>query len=351
VKKNSGTLLITSSPQFHHEASTAGIMWSVCASLVPAALWGVLKFGLPALLVLSVSIIAAVAGEFAMTRVFKKNTLGDGSAVLTGFLLGMTLPPHIPLFIPAAGSLFAVLVVKWTFGGLGNNWMNPALAGRIFVFFSWPGILYTIDGTTHASPLTMVKAGLLANGGVSRGPLGLMINQGFRISNFDTRITGYLNANLFENLGIYVPGGYVDLFFGNTFGSIGEVSALLLLAGTVFLIARKIICWKIPLAYIGVFSFITLIFGGIPFGSGYFSGDVLFHLFSGGMILGAFFMATDPVTSPIKPGGMLLYGAGCGFLTYLLRFFGSFPDGFYLAIIVMNVFVPLIDRFSRSKSA
>jgi len=349
--------LLTVSPQIHAQSSTASIMWSVTAALVPATVWGVYVFGVATLITLGVSVIAAVATEYVIARMLGRFTLADGSAVVTGLLIGMNLPTAVPIYIPIVASVFAIAVVKWTFGGLGANWMNPALAGRVVVFFSWtaqmttwrmPSTLGGVDGVTGATVLGSVKSGLFNYTGSARGPLALLDEIGYPRSAFDVRFVDGFNR-AFDWLGLKLPPRYADLFFGNIPGCIGEVSAFLLLIGAVFLLARKIISWHIPTAYLGTFALLVLLFGGSRFGSGFGSGNVVFHLLSGGLMLGVFFMATDMVTSPLTRKGMLIFGVGAGFLTFLIRFYGSFPEGVSLAIILMNIFVPMINRYTRPK--
>lgn len=324
-------LTIASSPQFHGKSSTSSVMGHVSLALIPAALWGVYVFGLQSLWVLLASIIAAMATELLMTIITgKKMTLTDGSAFLTGLLIGMNMPPSVPIYIPVIASVFAIFVVKWTFGGLGSNWMNPALAGRVFVFMSWTGDMTTwtlpgrlgADSITGPTPLGSLKTGLMSGVEGITGPLQLLGGEG-------------------------VPVSYYDLFIGNVPGCIGEVSAVLLLAGALYMLARKIITWHIPVSYTLLFALLVWVFGGRRYGMGFFTGDVLFHLLSGGFMLGALFMATDMATSPITNKGKIIFGLGCGFITFLIRFYGSFPEGVSLAIIFMNIFVPIIDRFIK----
>ena len=348
-------LIIESSPQIKHSGSTASVMWAVTVCLLPAGVWGVWVFGIRVLGVLFASIIAAVIAEAAMAYLVKKNTIQDGSAVLTGLLIGFNMPPSVPYYIPVVASVFAIVIVKWTFGGLGGNFMNPALAGRVFVFFSWtgpmtkwtmPAVLTRIDAVTTASPLGAVKSGLLEYTGSADGPARFLSEAGYPHSVMDTGITSWLNSNF----GFSLSDGYVDMFVGNIPGSIGEVSVLLLLLGSIYLFIRKIITWEIPVSYIAVFGLLIWIFGGTRFSDGsYFNGDVLFHLFTGGLFLGALYMATDMVTSPLTSKGMLIYGAGAGLLTFLIRIYGSFPEGVSLAIILMNIFVPMIDQYTKPK--
>ncbi len=326
--------IIESSPHLHHPDSTARIMLDVIIALVPAGIWGVFVFGVKALLVLAVSVIGAVLGEYLMNKVFKRFTLADYSAVLTGLLVGYNMPPAVPLFVPFLASLFAIIVVKWSFGGLGCNWMNPALGGRLFVFFSWTGAMTKwsapctqpgVDALGGASPLGFVKTGMMEFSGTISGPIEFMAKEGYPMN------------------------GYFDLFIGNVSGCIGEVSALLLILGGIYLLYRKVITWEIPVAYIGSFAILVWIFGGLKFTGSLFTGDIAFHLFAGGLMLGAIFMATDMVTSPLSTKGQIIFGIGCGFLTFLIRFYGSFPEGVSLAIVLMNIAVPLIDKYSKTK--
>ncbi len=317
--------LITSSPQFHSPLSTPKVMWTVAACLVPAWIWGIYVFGLQALGVTLGALFSALLAECALAWwLSRRITIQDGSAFVTGLLIGFNMPPTIPLHIVMVSSFFAIIVVKWSFGGLGANWMNPALAGRVFVFFSWPIEMTTwvtpqgADAMTTATPLGALKTAL-GTGAGGGGPLEVLQNVGF-------------------------PTNYMDLFLGRMPGSLGEVSAFLLLAGGLVLVLLKIAHWGIVVSYLGSFSLLVWVFGGLRYGQGLWGGDVLFHLFSGGLMLGAFFMATDMASSPLTIRGMVVYGVGCGFLTYLLRFFGSVPEGVSLAIILMNIFVPLIDR-------
>ena len=327
-----GKLLVTAAPHLYRPFPTARIMWSVSACLVPAGVWGVLIYGISSLFVLLISIASSMLTEFIITRLQGKFTLFDGSAFLTGLLIGFNMPPSIPGFIPVVASIFAIAVVKHTFGGLGRNWMNPALAGRVFVLFSWTGQMtswsaprYTalgkLLGATDYSAFTASSGAVDALSGAT--PLGMGAED-------------FLHS-----------GSYWDLFIGNIPGCIGEVSALLLILGAVYLIWKKIIAVPIPLSYIASFSLFIWMFGGLPSGAGMFHGDVLFHLLSGGLILGALYMATDMVTSPLTPKGMVIFGAGAGLLTFLIRTFGGFPEGVSLAIILMNIGVPLIDRITE----
>ncbi len=347
--------IIESSPQIKQSGSTTSVMWAVSLCLLPAGVWGVWVFGLRVLGVLFASIIAAVLAEAAMAYLIKKNTIRDGSAFLTGLLIGFNMPPSIPYYIPVAASVFAIIVVKWTFGGLGGNFMNPALAGRVFVFFSWtgpmtrwtmPDVLTQVDAVTKASPLGFLKSGLLEYTGTVDNPARFLVEAGYPHSTLDSGITAWLNGNL----GLELSNGYIDMFLGNIPGSLGEVSVILLLLGSIFLFMRKIITWEIPVSYLASFGVFIWIFGGTRYSGGsYFNGDVIFHLFTGGLVLGALYMATDMVTSPLTRKGMLIYGVGAGLLTFLIRIYGSFPEGVSLAIILMNIFVPMINQYTKPK--
>lgn len=340
-------LIVSTSPQFHNGDSTLTVMWSVILALLPATVWSFIVFGQSVIPVLGVSVLSAVLAEFLLNLVYKKSTLWDGSAILTGLLIGLNMPPEMNnftwLYIPAAASFFAIIIVKGAFGGLGNNWMNPALAGRVFVFFSWSKSMTAwklpfshkadltsatttlVDGLSGATPLGAVKSGLLGYSGSATGPMELIQDQNV------------------------IDVTYLDLFLGRVGGSLGEISALLLLVGALFLIIKKIIRWEIYVPYLAIFSLLIWIFDGNRFGAGFFTGDVLFHLLTGGLILGVFFMATDMVTSPITSRGMIIYGAGCGFFTFLFRIYGANPEGVSLAIIVMNIVVPIINRYTQPR--
>ncbi|MCL1818658.1 MAG: RnfABCDGE type electron transport complex subunit D [Spirochaetaceae bacterium] len=348
---------VTASPQIYDEASTTNIMWSVFFCLLPAALWGVYIFGLWAAAIVCMAIASSVAAEALCSRLAGHPlTLWDGSACVTGLLIGMTMPPEVPLYVPFFASLFAIGVVKWTFGGLGRNWMNPALAGRVFAYFSWtramtswtlPGELGGADAVSSATPLGFLKNGIAASGDLVSAPMEFLTANRYPRSLFDGALTDWLNTRALDSFGISLPEGYVDFFFGFMGGSIGEISSLLLLAGTVFLLARKILSPAIPASYFGSFCFLVWAFGGLGFSGDYFSGDILFQLFTGGLILGVFYMATDIVSSPVTVPGHIVYGCGAGLLTFLIRFYGAFPEGVALAILAMNAFVPLINRFTR----
>jgi Na+-translocating ferredoxin:NAD+ oxidoreductase subunit D len=351
---NTPKLTVSSSPHLHAKSNTASIMWSVSVALIPASLWGVYVFGWRALLVLLVSIAAAALAEFLLGRISHEFTLSDGSAVLTGLLVGMNMPPDVMLFVPILASFFAIAVIKWTFGGLGANWVNPALGGRVFVFFSFtslmntyrmPNTLRVVDAVGSATPLTAMKLSI-ADGAVQ----GLSSAQVLASLDYPTTMFALNISSWFSNtLGVTLSPYTVDAFFGNVAGCIGEVSAIMLILGAIYLFIRKIITWQIPVMFLGTFSLLAWMFGGLRNGMGLFQGDFVLQLFTGGMMLGAFFMATDMVTSPTTKKGMMIFGAGIGFFTFLLRYFGSLPESVSLAIILMNIFSPTIERYVLPK--
>ncbi len=291
---------VTSNPHIRSKRNIDTIMWSVVISLLPAAIAGVYFFGTSALWIILLSIISAVVTEGIIQRFMgQKVTIRDGSAVLTGLLLALILSPLVPYWIPVLGAVFAVSIGKMVFGGLGHNIFNPALVGRAFLVASWPALMtrwINPDGITGATPLAMLK---------------------------------------YEG----VKAGYSQLFFGNIGGCIGETSALALLLGAGFLFYKKIIDWRIPGTYIGTVLVFSLIFRQDP----------IFHLLAGGLLIGALFMATDYVTSPITPKGKLIFGFGCGFLTIILRLFSGYPEGVMFSILLMNAAVPLIERYTQVK--
>lgn len=359
---NQPSRTVSTSPHIHANSGTAPIMWSVSAALAPAALWGVYVFGWRALLVLLISITSAVLVEYLLCRIDGKNTIADGSAFLTGLLVGMNMPPAIPLFIPVVASAFAIFVVKWSFGGLGANWMNPALGGRVFVFFSFTSAMSTFstprtlvdalplsvsgaskvaDAVSSATPLGLIKTAVGSGSGAGLETWRILAQEGYPATRFAQGIS--------DALGKAVSPYTIDSFFGNVAGCIGEVSTILLLVGAIYLLCKKIITWQIPVSYLGSFALFVWVFGGIRSGLGLFHGEALSALVSGGLILGAFFMATDMVTSPTTGKGQIIFGIGCGFFTFLFRYFGSLPEAVSLAILLMNIVNPTIERYVLPK--
>lgn len=302
-------LIVSFSPHLHKDESVSKIMWMVVASLIPAGIAGVVIFGLSSLWVILLGIISALMTEAVLQVVTKRKiSVLDGSAFITGLLLAYNLPPKAPFWLPIIGSVFSIAIGKQIFGGLGQNIFNPALVGRVFLMACWPKFMTTFtqpfDAITSATPLAALKEGKLA----------------MHIS-------------------------YLDLFLGKHGGCIGEVSILALLLGALFLFIRGYISWHIPLPYIFTTGLLTFIFGP----KGLFSGDWLFHILSGGLILGAFFMATDYVTSPLTRKGQIIFGVGCGVLTAVIRLWGGYPEGVSYAILMMNAAAPFIDRYTKTR--
>ncbi len=296
-------LNVSSSPHVRSHESTQSIMMDVALAMLPATAFGVFQFGLNALLVVIVTIAACVLSEYIFEKVTnRKCTVYDLSAVVTGMILALNMPADIPLWIPALGGVFAIVVVKQLYGGLGQNFMNPALAARCFLLISFTGKMsaFTLDGWTGATPLAVMKTG-----------------------------------------------GNVDLaamFLGKIPGTIGEVSVVALLIGGLYLVYRKVISLRIPVTYILTTAVFVFIFGQQDLSY------VLAHICGGGLMFGAFFMATDYVTSPITPNGQILFGILLGVLTGLFRIFGGSAEGVSYAIIISNLLVPLIERATLPKA-
>jgi electron transport complex protein RnfD len=282
----------------------------VILALLPAGIAGIYIYGLCSLKVMLASIISCVLSELIFLKLRNKDPKAvlDGSALLTGLLLAYNLPPEIPFWIPIVGGAVSIILGKQIFGGLGHNIFNPALVGRVFLQISWPVYL-----TTWKNPRWAVHAVSTAT------PLAK------------------------ESRGVF---SYADLFLGNHGGCIGEVCILMLLIGVAFLIFKKIISFHTPLSFIGTVMALTWVFGG----DGFFKGDFIFHLLSGGLVLGAFFMATDYVTGPLTKTGKIVFGIGCGILTVIIRLKGSYPEGVSYAILFMNAMVPLIDRYTKTRT-
>lgn len=290
---------LSSSPHVRSPRSSRDIMMDVCIALIPATAFGVYRFGFYSLLILLVSIGFAVLSEYMYQSLTEQPVrIGDFSAVLTGLLLGLNMPPAVPLWIPALGSMFAVIVVKQFFGGLGQNFMNPALGGRCFLLISFTSLMsdFTCDVVSGATPLADMAAGGRAD--------------------------------------------VAAMFVGLTGGTIGEVSAIALLIGGIYLLVKKVITWEIPVCYLGAFALFIFFFGEQSGNLGY----VMAHLCGGGLMLGAWFMATDYVTSPITSRGKIVFGIFLGILTGIFRTFGVSAEGVSYAIIIGNLLVPLIEK-------
>lgn len=316
-------LTVGGAPHIHTQESVNRIMWVVTASLIPAGLAGVFFFGAKALAVILLGIFSAAAAEAGLQLIAKKKvSILDGSAVLTGLLLAYNLSPDAPFWLVICGSFFAIAIGKQIFGGLGQNIFNPALAGRAFLMASWPRQMttfsptakslewgfrhpFSFDAVTSATPLSFIKEGHTPD----------------RIS-------------------------HLFLFLGNKKGCIGEVCIWALLLGGLFLLLKGYISWHIPVTFIAAVGLFSWILGP----GGLFTGDWLFQIFTGGLILGAFFMATDYVTSPLTRQGQLIFGFGCGVLTAIIRRWGGYPEGASYAILMMNAATPLIDRYTRNRT-
>lgn len=300
------TLIVASSPHMLSENNTAKIMRDVLIALVPAGIISVMNFGIRALILAVLCVAAAMASEFLFQKsIGKKTTIQDGSAAVTGLILAYNLPPSLPYWMAMLGSVIAIVFVKQIFGGIGHNFANPAATARIILMMSFTtpmttwtasGMAKTAEAVSEATPLALAASG---------------------------------QAELLPNT--------LDLFLGFTGGSMGETSAMAFLLGGVFLMARRVITPEIPAAFLGTMVIFALLAGEDP----------LFHIFAGGAMLGAFFMATDYSTSPMTKTGKLIFGIGCGLLTMTIRLFGSLPEGVSFAILFMNILTPHIDNFCR----
>ena len=295
---------VSSSPHVRSKDTTSRIMLYVVIALLPASLFGIYNFGFHALLLILLSIASCVASEWVFNKVTKrKDTIQDFSAVVTGLLLALNLPPTLPWWMAIVGGVFAIIVVKSLFGGLGQNFMNPALAARCFLLISFPTAMtaFQCDGYTGATPLAALKAGEAVD--------------------------------------------VLDMVIGRTAGTIGETSVIAILAGACILILFGVIDIRIPGSYIVTFILFAGIFGGHGFHPAYLAAQ----LAGGGLMLGAFFMATDYVTSPMSRPGMLLYGAMIGIITIIIRQWGAYPEGMSFAILIMNGVTPLINRYMKPR--
>ncbi|MEO5331530.1 MAG: RnfABCDGE type electron transport complex subunit D [Magnetococcus sp. YQC-5] len=340
-------LMVSSSPHVHRGTSVPAIMKTVIWSLIPAAVMGVMVFGWSALFVIVITTIACMVTErFVNAMRHRPSTLSDQSAALTGLLLAMTLPPNSPWWICVVGGVFAIVLGKHLYGGLGYNMFNPALIARVFLLISfpvqltsWPPPTPLLSERAHSfsQGLSMIISGHygvpeLLDAVSSATPLGQYRNE-----------TG-MGRTVQEALGGTFGFDFLSAAGGTIKGSLGETSAILLILGGIYLLRKQIITWHIPVS--------MLVGTLVPAAIFWFMDparypDPLFHLVTGGLILGAFFMATDMVTSPVTPIGQLIFGLGCGLLTYIIRTWGGYPEGVSFAIVIMNAAVPLIDQYSR----
>lgn len=321
-------LNVSSSPHLRAPQDTRAIMRHVLIALTPACLVGVYRFGFRALIALLVATLSAVIAEWALNRLMKRNqTAGDLSAAVTGLLLGMNLPAASPWWLCALGSVFAIGLVKALFGGLGNNFVNPALAARAFLLASFPARMTAWTAPAN-SPLADACDAVS-----SATPLALLKQGGAAFS-----MSGGVGPDLMR------------LLLGDSGGSIGEVSAIALLLGFVWLLIFGVVSPRIPLAYVATVFAGTALLGGAA-GQGHYPPLALgaAHALSGGLLLGAIFMATDPVTSPVTKAGQWIYALGCGVLTVVIRLFGGYPEGVSFSILIMNLCVPLIERGVRAR--
>ena len=297
---------VSSSPHIRAKDSISNIMRDVLIALLPATAAGIYYFKTQAILVILVSVLSCVGAEALWQKIIgQKIRVSDCSAAVTGLLLAFNLPPSVPLWLPIVGGVFAIIIVKQFFGGLGQNFINPALASRAFLLASWPVLMtnWTVDGVSTATTLGILKEG-----------------------------------------GQALPSIW-NLFIGNVGGTIGETSAVALLIGGLYLLFKRIISWRIPVTYIGTVFVLTWVLGR----GGLLTGNPMMEILAGGLFLGAIFMATDYSTSPITPLGQIIMGIGCGLLTSIIRIYGGYPEGVSYSILIMNLFVPLIDRYTTPK--
>lgn len=299
-------IILSSSPHISNGRKTQDLMFTVVASLIPECVYGVVIFGIPALITILASVASAVLFEFLFNLLAKKNqTISDGSAIITGILLALVLPPTIPVWQTVLGAAFGIIVAKLLFGGLGSNVWNPALTGRAFLFVSFPVTM----GSAWITPLP------------------------------DAVSTATILSSI--KSGAFTPSReiYLQYFFGNRAGCIGETSILLILISFVFLLATRTIDWRAPFSMVATTALLTWISGG----------DILMALLSGGLIFGATFMVTDYVTAPVTKPGRLVYGAGCGLITFLIRKFGGYPEGVMFSILIMDSLTPFLNKITRRK--
>ena len=303
--------IVSGTPHVRSKDSIQGIMRDVLIGLTPAALMGIYVFGLNALVIMVLSIASAMFFEYLYQKLMKKPiTVTDLSAAVTGLLLAMNMPASAPYWMPIVGSAFAIIIAKQLFGGLGQNFINPALAARAFLLASYPTAMTTwpaptgVDAVTVATPLALLKAGEITTA---------------------------------------TSGDMMNALVGTVGGCIGETSAIALIIGGVYLIVRHVISWRIPVVYIATVFILTALIGrnGVRIPQ--------YEIFVGGLMLGAFFMATDYASSPVTPLGQIIMALGCGLLTTLIRIFGGYPEGVSYSILLMNLCVPLIDRFTEPK--
>ncbi len=317
-------LTVSPSPHIRQTDTTRTIMIHVCVALLPAVIWGVFVFGWRALTITLLAVASSILAEAAYELIMKKPvTVLDFSAVVTGLILALNLPVTVPLWMPIIGSVFGIVVVKQLFGGLGKNFMNPALAARVFLFTAWASRL-------SASSCTAPRLDL--------SPFSIKVDEAVVDAVAGATPLAEISGGSLPSISV------MTAFLGYEGGAIGEVSALLLLAGFLYLIINKVVTWHIPVSYIATVFVLCLIFPMEGMGALDFA---LMEIFSGGLFLGAIFMATDYVTSPITPKGCIIYGVGCGLITVFIRYFSNYPEGTSFAILIMNLLVWYIDRYTK----
>lgn len=318
-------LQVSGAPHVHNGESTKRIMWSVVIALLPAFMVSVFYFGLPVILITAVSVASCILFEYLIQKFILKTkpTIDDGSAVITGLLLAFNVPSNLNLLLVVLGAFVAIGIAKMAFGGLGNNLFNPALVARVFLLISFPVQMTTWP---KATPIWNFGFADIVTGPTPLGILKEGVKNGDAVS---------------QLMGSEAMPDYLQMLVGQMGGSFGEISAVAILIGAIFLLFRKVITWHIPVAFLlsafvfsGIFWLVDPTHYATPW----------FHLLTGGMMLGACFMATDMVTSPMSARGMLVFGCGCGILTIIIRLFGAYPEGVSFSILIMNAFVPLINK-------
>lgn len=335
-------------PHIHDWRTVSNTTWISVATLVPVLAWSVYVYRLDALVTCALAIGSAVLSESVVNLVRRSLTLGDGSAVITGAIVALAMPPGVAWYAPVAASVFAVFVVKAAFGGLGSNWMNPALGGIAFAYSNWPEAMHTfsfpasagvVDAVSGSTPIVFAR-GLLGTG---EPVTTLMQSAGYPVTAFDLGATAWMNDVLFQPLGARLPSGYIDLATGFRAGTIGESAMVMVLAGAAVLFGLRIIRGTAPIAALTVFSGLVWFFGTALPGEQLWHGDVLFALLSGGTLLTALYTMADPVTSPHRTVHAILYGVFTGILFFVFRYFGMQTEGAAFAVLIANIVAPTID--------
>lgn len=321
------TIIVSASPHVHSERTSRTLMYDVVIALIPAFLVSLYVFGISALITTAAAVVSCLLFEYLIQKYLMKTevTIGDGSALITGILLAFNLPAGLPVWMVFVGGLVAIGIAKLSFGGLGFNIFNPALVGRVFLLVSFP-VQMTLWPTAVENNTRMVDA---VTGATTLGMIKDGVQYGETMSQISSRIPSHM-----------------DMLLGVTSGSLGEMSALALILGGIYLIVRKVITWHIPVTVLGTIALMTGIFWWMDPET---YANPLIHVLAGGAILGAFYMATDLVTSPVTRKGMVVFAIGIGVITVVIRLFGSYPEGISFAILIMNAFVPLINRYFKPR--